>query len=178
MKLDSPLKVLGPVDSEPLRQAALNLPEEAWLEGQGRQYHYEVHKQTQSVVLLWCEEKPGIPTHEGKGWSRLADVAAPLMEDIKSRFYPPGGRVFRAMVAKLTPEGKIDPHVDQGESFAISHRIHVPLQTNPGVQFKIGGRNFHLEEGMAYEVSNLDPHAVMNRGLHDRLHFIFDYAVQ
>lgn len=177
MKLDSPLKTLGPVDYQPLKQAVANLPAEAWLEGQGRQNHYDVHRQTESVVLVWCEEQPAIPTYEGKGWPRLANVAVPLMEDIQNRFYETGGRVYRAMVAKLTPEAKIDPHVDQGESFATSHRIHVPLETNPGVQFKIGGRNFHLEEGIAYEVSNLDPHAVMNRGLRDRLHFIFDYAV-
>jgi hypothetical protein len=178
MKLDIPLKILGPVDHRPLKQAALDLAAEAWLEGQGRQTHYEVHRQTESVVLVWCDEEPGIPTHKGGGWPYLADTAVPLMEDIQSRFYERGGRVFRAMVAKLAPEGKIDPHVDQGESFATSHRIHVPLQTNPGVQFKINGRSFHLEEGIAYEVSNLDPHAVANRGLRDRLHFIFDYAVQ
>jgi hypothetical protein len=178
MKLDTPLKILGPVDYQPLKQAALDLPEDAWLEAKGRSRNYVVHRQTESIVLVWCDEEPGLPTYEGKGWPYLAHVAVPLMEDIQNRFYRPGGRVFRAMVAKLTAEGKIDPHVDQGESFATSHRIHVPLQTNPNVQFKINGRTFHLDEGIAYEVSNLDPHAVTNRGLRDRLHFIFDYAVQ
>ena len=103
----------------------------------------------------------------------------PVLWSMRPRDYSVGARHGKgSMVAKLAPEGKIDPHVDQGESFATSHRIHVPLQTNPGVQFKINGRSFHLEEGIAYEVSNLDPHAVANRGLRDRLHFIFDYAVQ
>ena len=47
----------------------------------------------------------------------------------------------------------------------------------PNVDFLIRGQNHYLEEGVAYEVSNLDYHAVTNRGP-DRIHFIFDYTLQ
>jgi hypothetical protein len=81
------------------------------------------------------------------------------------------------MAAKLLSGGRIALHKDGHPSFEHSHRIHVPLTTNPNVDFLIRGQNHHLEEGVAYEVSNLDYHAVTNRGP-DRIHFIFDYTLQ
>jgi hypothetical protein len=82
------------------------------------------------------------------------------------------------MLAKLVAGGVISRHRDEHPSFAIGHRVHVPLITNDQVDFTINDEVFHLSEGVAYEVSNLDYHSVVNRSTEDRVHFIFDYAVQ
>jgi hypothetical protein len=111
------------------------------------------------------------------GWDHFSAPANALIDEIIARHYPPGGRIIRAMAAKLLAGGRIALHRDAHPSFAASHRIHVPLVTNPNVDFLIRGVNHHLEEGTAYEVSNLDYHAVTNRG-EDRIHFIFDYTLQ
>ena len=110
------------------------------------------------------------------GWERLARVAVPLMDSIIERWYPPSGRIIRAMAAKLVAGGKIDPHRDAHPSFGCGHRIHVPITTNPRVRFTVDGRPFKLEVGQAYEINNKLMHSVANKGTTDRIHFIFDYV--
>ena len=60
-------------------------------------------------------------------------------------------------------------------SFLVSHRIHVPITTDPRVRFMIDGRPYHLEVGQAYEINNQQQHSVMNNSKDDRITFIFDY---
>ena len=55
MNIDEPLKTLGNVDSRPLIDAVLALDETTWLKNVNRQNDYEVHRQTQSVVLVFCD---------------------------------------------------------------------------------------------------------------------------
>ena len=68
------------------------------------------------------------------------------------------------MAAKLKPGGVISPHRDTHPSFVASHRIHVPITTNPGVRFMIDGRPHRFELGRAYEINNQRNHSVMNSG--------------
>lgn len=177
MKLDDPMRVLGPVDHRPLKAAVEALQPGVWLEDDIRQKSFEQHKQTQSVVMLFSNTWPDPVVEKRKGWDHFAEPANALIEDIVAKHYPPGGKIIRAMAAKLLSGGRIAVHKDGHPSFAAAHRIHVPLVTNPDVDFLIRGENHHLEEGVAYEVSNLDYHAVTNRGP-DRIHFIFDYTLQ
>lgn len=178
MDIGLPLRALGPVDSTALRQAVLAQEEAAWFEDQYRQEAFEVHHATQSIVVLFVEidRWPDVVVKQEPGWPRLADVALPVMNDIISRHYEPGGTVIRAMAAKLVAGGKITPHVDRHPSFHAGHRIHVPISTNPRVRFMIDGRPYQLEVGQAYEINNQMTHSVMNKGAEDRITFIFDYV--
>ena len=113
MNIDVPLRELGEVDISALRDAILAQDDEAWLEDSYRQDEYKVHHDTQSIVMVFVdiEKWPEIVVSQEPGWDRLADVALPLMNDIISRLYPPGGTVIRAMAAKLLAGKKITPHV-------------------------------------------------------------------
>ena len=177
MLLEAPLRTLGRVDHLPLKSAVEALPPGAWLEDTTRQKSFEQHKHTQSVVMLFSSNWPDPAVEKRSGWDALSAPAMAVVEEVVSRNYPPGGKIIRAMAAKLLAGGRIALHRDAHPSFAASHRIHVPLVTNPNVDFLIRGANHRLEEGVAYEVSNLDYHAVTNRG-EDRVHFIFDYMLQ
>lgn len=177
MLLETPVRTLGAVDHRALKAAVASATAEAWLEDDVRQKSFEQHKQTQSLVMLFSNTWPDPVVERRKGWGLLAEPANALMEQIIRDHYPPGGRVIRAMAAKLLAGGRIALHKDKHPSFAAAHRIHVPLVTNPDVDFVIRGLSNYLEEGVAYEVSNLDFHAVTNRGP-DRIHFIFDYTLQ
>ncbi len=177
MLLETPMKMLGPVDHRPLKGAVEALPASAWLEDETRQKSFEQHRATQSMVMLFSNTWPNPTVEQRSGWSYFAEPANALMEQIIAAHYPPGGRIIRAMAAKLLAGGRIALHKDGHPSFAAAHRIHVPLVTNPDVDFVIRGASHHLDEGVAYEVSNLDYHAVTNRGA-DRIHFIFDYTLQ
>lgn len=176
MNIDEPLKKLGPVDVEPLKSAVLGLPDDAWLANERRQQDYDVHRQTQSIVMVFCDGPPdNLVVEKREGWDALADVAVPVMHDLIERHYQPGGTIIRAMAAKLLTGGRINPHFDSHKTFRRSHRIHVPITTNSRVRFMIDGRPFRLNVGEAYEVNNQKTHSVMNSGTEDRITFIFDY---
>jgi aspartyl/asparaginyl beta-hydroxylase (cupin superfamily) len=176
MDIEQPLRILGPVNYEALRAAVLAQDEQAWLAQEHRQNNYEVHKQTQSLVLVFCDgQMNDLTVTREPAWDALSKEAVPVMHEIIERSYPKGGTIIRAMAAKLLAGGRIMPHVDSHASFRMSHRIHVPLTTNSRVRFMIDGRPYQLEPGQAYEINNQKTHSVMNSGKEDRITFIFDY---
>ena len=178
MDIDGPLRELGAIDTTALREAILSQDEAAWHEDQYRQQSYEVHDQTQSIVLVFTdgENWPESDVRKEPGWDRLADVAVPVMHEIIRKHYPAGGTIIRAMAANLVAGGKIKPHHDRHPSFHCGHRIHIPITTNPRVRFMIDGRPYQLQVGQAYELNNQKQHSVMNKGTEDRITFIFDYV--
>lgn len=176
MNIDEPMKNLGDVDAQALIDAVLALNDEAWFQNVNRQSDYEVHKQTQSIVLVFCDgPMDDLEVSKQDGWDLLADTAIPVMHDLIGRLYPPGGTIIRAMAAKLLAGGRINPHFDSHATFRRSHRIHVPITTNNRVRFMIDGKPFRMEVGKAYEINNQKTHSVMNSGAEDRVTFIFDY---
>jgi hypothetical protein len=178
MDIASLVRTCGEIDVAPLAAAIAAQGEEAWDEHKDRQKDYEVHRQTRSIVLLFAniDAWPTIEVCRQPGWDRLAGAAAPIMDSIIARWYPSGGRIIRAMVAKLPPGGRIDPHRDRHPSFGCGHRIHAPIATNTKVRFSVDGRPFSLQVGQVYEINNTKVHSVINRGSTDRIHFIFDYV--
>lgn len=176
MNIDTPLRELGDVDSGALIDAVMSLEEDDWFLNVNRQQDYDVHKQTQSIVMVFCEGSPNdLQVSKEAGWDLLAGAAVPLMHELIGQHYPPGGTIIRAMAAKLLSGGRINPHFDSHASFRASHRIHIPISTNPRVRFTIDGKPFHLKVGQAYEINNQKTHSVINSGKDDRITFIFDY---
>ena len=178
MDIDVPLKELGEYDIEPLRKQILALEESAWAGNTYRQQEYEVHSQTQSVVMVFTDGSgwPNIEVRRENGWDLLAASAVPLMQQIVEDHYPAGGTIIRAMAARLGPGGIIKPHRDKHPSFHYGHRIHIPITTNQRVRFMIDGRPYHMEVGQVYEINNQRQHSVMNKGDEGRVNFIFDYV--
>ena len=175
MDIDVSLRDLGPVEAKPLIDAVLAQDEEAWQANQYRQNAYAVHHQTESLVMIFCDGWPEMTVTKESAWDALKETAVPLMRQIISEHFTPGGQVIRAMAAKLKSGGIISPHRDSHKSFSASHRIHIPITTNPGVRFMINGRPHRFEVGRAYEINNQQNHSVMNSGGEDRISFIFDY---
>lgn len=170
-------KCLGDLDVSLLKEVILSQEVAAWHEQKHRQEKYDVHRSTESIVLLFCDEEwPDATVFKEPGWDRLAHVALPIMERIIESYYEPGGEILRAMASKLLAGEHIDPHTDNLESFHHGHRIHIPISTNPTVRFMIDGRPYLFEVGKVYEINNQKTHSVINAGREDRIHFIFDYA--
>lgn len=177
MDIEQAQRCLGEVDVQALREAILAQEPEAWTEQLNRQQDYEVHKDTESIVLLFCDESwPDGEIYREPGWDRLSDVAMPLIDHIIETYYTAGGTVLRAMAAKLKAGGRINPHVDNIRSFHMGHRIHVPITTSAAVRFMIEGQPYAFEVGKAYELNNQKKHSVMNMSKEDRISFIFDYV--
>ncbi|MCH8248855.1 MAG: aspartyl/asparaginyl beta-hydroxylase domain-containing protein [Proteobacteria bacterium] len=178
MDIEGAQRCLGEVDVQALSERILAQEPEAWTEQAVRQQTYEVHKDTESIVMLFCDESwpNGGDIYREPGWDRLADVAMPLIDHIIETYYAPGGTLLRAMAAKLKVQGRIHPHRDMLRSFHMGHRIHVPITTNAAVRFTIDGKPYAFEVGKAYELNNQKKHSVINMGSEDRISFIFDYV--
>ena len=97
---------------------------------------------------------------------------------------------FRAVIAafacevrgvrlmRLTPGSIIKTHTDLDldiESGAA--RVHVPVVTNPDVEFLLNGSRVEMKAGQAWYLRLSDPHAVANRGADDRVHLVLDLQV-
>ena len=177
MNIDRPLRTLGTVDSRPLARAIRSASEVQWRENQYRQRAFEVHADTQSLILLSADVShwPQLSVSRAAAWDLLAAHAQPLMRQIIDSHYPRGGVIIRSMAARLPPGGTIKPHVDAHPSFCCSHRVHVPITSNERVRFTIDGRPYRLRCPQVYEINNQSVHSVMNRGKEDRITFIFDY---
>ena len=171
------IRDLGAVDCSGLLAAVERLEEAAWCRNAYRQESFNVHRSTQSIVLCFLDidQWPSLVINRDAGWDRLGSSAQPVMDGIIASHYDPGGVVIRAMAVRLPPGGRITPHVDEHESLRVSHRIHLPLITNPRVRFFIDGVPHRFEAGRAVEVNNQLSHSVMNDGPTGRVHFIFDY---
>lgn len=76
---------------------------------------------------------------------------------------------------KLFPGSFIKEHTDHhlGYSDGI-FRIHIPIQTNDQVLFKIDGKRIVMQEGECWYGNFNLPHSVVNAGNEDRIHLVMD----
>ena len=178
MNFDGLLRDLGAVRHAPLREQVLALDAGTWRENRVRQESFDVHRQTESVVLLFIEvdEWPRIVVRREAGWKHLGEAAMALADDVVRAHFDPGGIIVRAVMARIGPGARIMPHTDTHPSFHYAHRVHIPLVTSSRVRFTVAGKPCTLAEGHAYEINNQKPHSVMNNGRDGRIHFIFDYV--
>jgi hypothetical protein len=81
---------------------------------------------------------------------------------------------YAAFLAWLKPRGTIGLHPDGGGFTLRSHRIHVPIKTNPGVAYHIDGKDYHWPVGKAFEFDNSLVHGVFNRSDEPRIHLVIN----
>jgi hypothetical protein len=59
---------------------------------------------------------------------------------------------------------------------SIIKRLHVPVTTNPQVEFRLNRSRVVMEAGSTWYLRLSDPHSVTNRGETDRVHLVIDAA--
>ena len=78
----------------------------------------------------------------------------------------------------LAPGSFIREHCDHALDYEDGEvRIHIPVQTNPEVEFYVAGERLKLEEGRSYYVNVNAPHRVTNGGTTERIHLVIDAEV-
>ncbi len=78
----------------------------------------------------------------------------------------------------LTPGSAILEHRDYDLSAEEGTvRLHVPVVTNPDVEFRLNGTPVAMREGECWYLRLSDPHSVANRGAADRVHLVLDADV-
>jgi aspartyl/asparaginyl beta-hydroxylase (cupin superfamily) len=98
-------------------------------------------------------------------------LSLPLIEEIE--------RITKLSIVKLEinilpPGTKIDTHVDKWGVLSNCCRIHIPVQTAPGVVFHVEGNTYTIPEGQIFEFNNQIPHSVENNSSVHRIHYVFD----
>jgi hypothetical protein len=171
------IRGLGPVDISAIRDDILAIPPSVWArENAAKPNKFEALDTTQHIVFRFITS-PLSP--EGSIdypiWSEWRDRLEPVLAQSTRSYGYLRGAYPRVMLAKMDPGGIIHPHVDANPAAGWPHKIHVPIQTNPGVEFFIAPNTYHMREGEAYEVNNRGLHAVKNLGATARIHLIFEY---
>jgi hypothetical protein len=98
--------------------------------------------------------------------------ACPYFRAVTAAFACP---VRSVRLMRLTPGSVIKEHTDLDMAVESgSVRIHVPVTTNPDVEFLLNRTRVDMREGQAWYLRLGDPHAVANRGATDRVHLVLD----
>lgn len=78
----------------------------------------------------------------------------------------------------LEPGARIHPHRDlTGASLNNRIRFHVPIVTNPGVDFRVSGRKIVMKPGDLWYLDTSYRHSVANTGQKARVHLIIECAI-
>ncbi|MBD0258130.1 MAG: aspartyl/asparaginyl beta-hydroxylase domain-containing protein [Cytophagales bacterium] len=101
--------------------------------------------------------------------------ACPYIREVLSAFDCPLDAV---RLMKLTPGSVIKEHRDHDLSLEEgAARLHIPVQTNPGVAFVLNGLPVAMAPGECWYLRLSDPHWVANHGETDRVHLVIDCRV-
>jgi hypothetical protein len=176
-------------DISQLKEQILRLTDDEWDEESWRQKHYDVHKHTHTISLIFDRDfRHKNPTVLPR-YEQFQDNLAPIITKINA-FYNQmlkykklkkkngSGYIIRINIVKLDASGgDISPHVDNLFTLSHSHRIHIPIITNDSVNFSIGNEIKNLKQGEIWEVNNRQMHSVVNDGKDYRVHIIIDWVI-
>lgn len=76
---------------------------------------------------------------------------------------------------RLNTGAVIKPHRDNALSYEDGEfRLHVPIVTNPDVNFILDGERVVMNEGTCWYINANEEHSVSNNGITDRIHLVID----
>ena len=167
---------LGAVDADALRAHVGRLSEKVWRqEDAAKENDYFCFTHTRHIVFRFIQDnRTPLRYYSNPIWTVWQRLLLPVMAQAAAPYGYAGPVYPKAILARLAAGHGIDRHVDGEGSHLLTHRIHVPLQTNPQAVFTVNDTDFHLEAGHAFEVNNIVPHSAFNGGEEDRIHFIFE----
>ncbi len=167
---------LGIVDITTLQSMCVQFGVRVWQqEDQVKENKFDIFHHTQHIIFRFIEgnRDPRV-FYSNPIWTVWQHALLPAMHvAIKSfQFIDP---VFpKVMLAKLLSNNCIDEHIDANLATRYVHKIHIPLVTNTQVHYIQDGAQYHLSQGIAYELNNMQAHGVRNNSQHHRIHLIFE----
>lgn len=171
------IRPLGAVDIAALKAAVLAIPESLWqAENEDKPNRFEALDATAHIVFRFVSSvRDWRSSYARPLWTEWEPLLAPVLAAATADYGYANGVFPRVMLARMPAGGVIRPHRDANPAAKWPHKIHVPVQTNERVTFRVDGQAFHLPAGEAVEVNNMGIHAVENGGTEPRIHLIFEY---
>lgn len=168
MRLTQPfLKLPVRFDAEALEREVRALPASAWVP------HATGFPGNEAVRLVTVDGQPTDafdgpmqPTEYLAGCHYIQEVMAEL-----------AGVWGRSRLMGLGVGAEVPEHVDAHYHWRTHLRIHVPIITNPAVEFTCGGATVHMGRGECWVFDSFRWHEVHNRGDERRVHLVLDTVV-
>jgi hypothetical protein len=101
-------------------------------------------------------------------WAEWKHLVQPIISEILSWYGVPEAerehRAVRLQLARMAPGGSILKHADKGGWATGLHRVHIPVITNPDVEFLMQADAtgafvpIHVAPGDVFEINNVIPH--------------------
>ncbi len=171
------IRELGSVDISILKEKVLALSSRVWeFETEQRENDFNCFNTTQHILFRFPPDlQDRSHVVDFPIWHVWKPILMPIINQATAPYDYQHGKLCAVMLAKLLPGGTIKAHIDGSMSYYFLHKIHIPLVTNPLIDFNIGENRYYLEEGQAYEVNNIVRHEVINKSKESRIHLIFEY---
>ena len=173
MQMDTAVTPLFRFDVSDILAALPEPSDPLWDKFQLRQKRFKSHSYTRTIAIRWCELKDGKATpqvldllYAPEAFRNAANRCAEQFEN----YY--GGSAVTLLLTELVPGQDVPMHRDKGAVLTQCHRCHLPIVTDPDVQFIVDGEVFHMEAGQAYEFDNVRLHGVKNLSNSARVHLI------
>lgn len=177
-RVQKPARVrrLGAVEVETLRRSVARLSEKVWRQEDGaKENDFPCFHHTRHVVFRFIAgNRDPRYFYSQPIWTVWQRILLPVMARAAASYGYRGPVYPKAMLARLAAGHGIDLHTDGGGSHPFTHKIHIPLETNPAAILYVDGEDFHLGSGRVFEVNNLVPHGAFNGGETDRIHLVFE----
>lgn len=151
-------------DADALEKEVAGLPKSAWVA------HPNAFPGNNAVRLITTG---GAPTDALGGSMAPTEylLACPYILEIMSEL---GGTWGRSRFMGLAAGAEVPAHADSHYYWQTHIRIHIPVITNPGVEFTCGGETVHMAPGECWVFDSFQRHEVHNRGDAHRVHLVID----
>jgi Aspartyl/Asparaginyl beta-hydroxylase len=165
MKLDVPLlKLPRQYCAATLAAEVMALPSSAWIAHPGKLAGNDaVPLITPGGAITNGFAGPMEPTEHLRNCPYIMEIMADL------------GAVWgRSRLMGLAASADVPKHVDVGYYWRTHLRLHIPVITNPSVEFTCDGRTVHMKAGECWAFDSFCLHNVRNLGTEKRIHLVLD----
>lgn len=83
----------------------------------------------------------------------------------------------RVRLMRLAAGSEINEHIDSYRPIVSEVRLHIPIQTDPRVEFRVNGKAFTMKRGECWYLDVNSPRAVANHSDIDRIHLVIDCEI-
>ena len=150
----------------------------AELEQFAKSEYYDIYNPSVTLETLWSKKfivPEGTPYTDIVFKPNEALKKCPYLLSVFETF---DCRVETFRIHSLEAGASIRPHYDVGFSYELGKvRLHVPIQTNDGVEILLEGEQVKMKEGECWYCNFNLLHEVHNRGEEERVHLIIDCIV-
>lgn len=170
------LRILGEVDISEIKKKVVALSSRVWAEqNEAKPNKFGVLDKAEHIVFRFINSFKDHRSYSDRIlWEDWKEVIEPLLEVTTKMYGYNRAKYPRIMLAKLPAGESIKPHIDRSQAAQFPHKVHIPLVTNNETFFILDGEKIRMKLGTVYEVNNRKNHSVINNGIGDRIHLIFE----